>query len=123
MFDTKARAQEWASKVESDMRALKFQDERIISDLTLGTLIDRYTEEIGAKKSFGKNKTAVLASLKIALGDILLPNLTSDRLVDYIEMRSTGYRKSLPTRSTSSQAARGRTATASPSTENSVMNF
>ncbi|WP_061943005.1 site-specific integrase [Collimonas pratensis] len=90
MFDTKARAQEWASKVESDMRALKFQDERIISDLTLGTLIDRYTEEIGAKKPFGKNKTAVLASLKTALGDVLLPNLTSDRLVNYIAMRSTG---------------------------------
>ncbi|MDY7547241.1 hypothetical protein QN360_17715 [Glaciimonas sp. CA11.2] len=34
MFDTKARAQEWASKVESDMRSLKFQDGRIIAEMT-----------------------------------------------------------------------------------------
>lgn len=89
MFDTKARAQEWAVKVESDMRSLKFQDGRIIAEMTLGTLIDRYTIEIGAKKPFGKNKAAVLGSLKLALGDVLLPELTTNRLVDFIKMRST----------------------------------
>ena len=87
-FDTKARAQEWASKTEADMRALKYQDERIISDMTLSTLIDRYTDEIGQTKPFGKNKAAVLKSLKIALGDLTLPNLTADRLIDHIKARS-----------------------------------
>lgn len=87
-FDTKARAQEWASKTEADMRALKYQDERIISDMSLSTLIDRYTDEIGQTKPFGKNKAAVLKSLKIALGDLTLPNLTADRLIDHIKARS-----------------------------------
>lgn len=42
MFDTKAQAQEWASRQETGMRALKFQDVRIIADKTLGSAIDRY---------------------------------------------------------------------------------
>ncbi|WP_211461179.1 hypothetical protein [Collimonas silvisoli] len=87
-FNTKARAQEWATKTEADMRALKYQDERIISDMTLSTLIDRYTDEIGQAKPFGKNKTAVLKSLEITLGSVTLPNLTTDRLIDHIKNRS-----------------------------------
>lgn len=57
MFDTKAQAQEWASRQETGMRALKFQDVRIIADKTLGSAIDRYREEQTPTKPLGKNKT------------------------------------------------------------------
>lgn len=40
MFDTKTHAQEWAFRVEFDMRSLTFQDNRIIAGMTLSTLID-----------------------------------------------------------------------------------
>jgi hypothetical protein len=39
MFDMKARAPEWASKVENEMRAFKYQDECIIADKTLVSLL------------------------------------------------------------------------------------
>ena len=75
MFDTKAQAQEWASRQEADMRALKFQDVRIIADKTLGAAIDRYTEEQTQVKPLGKNKKAVLATLKRHLGKLTMPEL------------------------------------------------
>ncbi|MCP1574047.1 hypothetical protein J2S30_002426 [Herbaspirillum rubrisubalbicans] len=41
------------------MRALKFQDARIITDKTLGAAIDRYIEEQTQVNPLGKNKKAV----------------------------------------------------------------
>lgn len=54
MFDTKARAQEWASKVESDMRSLKFQDGRIIAEMTIGALTAHCIREIGTENPLVK---------------------------------------------------------------------
>lgn len=87
MFGTKAQAQAWTTKTESDMQSLKYQDGRIIADKTLGALIDDYSEEMGKVKPFGKNKVAVLNYLKLSLGDILLPHLTGDRLIEFVKMR------------------------------------
>ncbi|MDR6583450.1 site-specific integrase [Herbaspirillum frisingense] len=87
MFDTKAQAQDWASRQEADMRALKFQDVRIIADKTLGSAIDRYVEEQTQVKPLGKNKKAVLATLKRYLGKLTMPELTGDVLIDYVKER------------------------------------
>jgi integrase len=86
-FPTKGQATAWAAKTEADMLAMKHQDVRIISKKTVADLIDRYTEEIGAVKPFGKNKAAVLAALRIQLGDTLLPDLTVDRLTQHLQAR------------------------------------
>src|SRR4051812_7134678 len=69
-FPTKAQAKAWADKIEADMTARKYQDVRILSNVTLGKLIERYSAEIGKSRPFGKNKAAVLKNLKIALGDV-----------------------------------------------------
>ena len=77
----------WAAKVEADMMAMKHQDTRIISNKTLGDLIARYTEEIGAVRPFGRNKADVLGKLKASLGETALPHLTVDVLMHYIRER------------------------------------
>jgi integrase len=86
-FDVKAQATAWAAKVEADMMAMKHQDTRIISNKTLGDLIDRYTEEIGAVRPFGRNKADVLGKLKVSLGDTALPQLNIDALMRHIKRR------------------------------------
>lgn len=86
-FPTKAMAQKWATKIESEIDSKKYQDGRGLADISLEKLIDRYIEEIGAEKTFGKNKAAVLASLKQNLGDLNLSELTDDRLTRYVKDR------------------------------------
>lgn len=92
-FETKAKAKIWADKVEADMMARKYQDVRILSDMTLGKLIARYNEEIGANKPWGKSKAATIEQINVGLGDVLLPDLTTDRVVQYCNQmlaRKTG---------------------------------
>lgn len=86
-FDVKAQAAAWAAKIEADMMALKHQDTRIISNMTVADLIDRYNLEVGAVKGFGRNKVHVLALLRDRLGAKLVPALTVDVLMHYIRER------------------------------------
>jgi integrase len=86
-FSTKGQATAWAATTEANMMALKHQDVRIISKMTVADLIDRYTKEIGAVKPFGKNKAAVLAALRIQLGETRLPELTIERLTQHLQSR------------------------------------
>jgi integrase len=87
-FDTKAQANAWAARIEADMLAMRHQDRRILANKTLADLIDRYTEEIGAVKPFGRNKADVLAKLRDGLGKTTLPELTIDAVMRYIKARS-----------------------------------
>lgn len=86
-FDVKAQASAWAAKVEADMVAMKHQDTRIIANLTLADLIDRYNVEVGAVKQFGRNKTHVLEMLRERLGKTALPDLTVDVLMRHVRER------------------------------------
>lgn len=86
-FDVKSQAAAWAAKIEADMVALKHQDKRIIANLTLADLIDRYNLEIGTVKPFGKNKVAVLATLRERIGSTPLPDLTVDVLMKHVRER------------------------------------
>jgi len=53
-FPTKAPAVMWAREIEAEMDAQKFKDVRGLANVTLKTLIDRYTEAIGSEHPFGK---------------------------------------------------------------------
>lgn len=89
-FPTKSLASEWARKVESEMDASLYRDNRSLNSITFGDLVDRYTEEIGAIRPFGKNKAAVLRTLKAALGNVPLSALNADRLGKYVDQRRAG---------------------------------
>ena len=89
-FDVKAQAAAWAAKIEADMMALKHHDTRIIANLTIADLIDRYSDEVGKVKAFGKNKRSVLAILRAKLGSKTVPHLTVDVLMHYIRERHEG---------------------------------
>lgn len=89
-FPTKSLASEWARKVEAEMDASLYRDNRSLNSITFGDLVDRYTREIGAVRSFGKNKAAVLKSLKAALGSVPLSDLNADRLDKYVDERRAG---------------------------------
>jgi integrase len=89
-FPTKARAVIWAREIEAEMDARKFKDVRGLANVTLKTLIDRYTEEIGSEQPFGKNKTAVLSNWVKNHGDKALSDLTDDYLTKFVRDRRKG---------------------------------
>lgn len=89
-FDVKSQAAAWAAKIEADMVALKHQDTRIIANMTMADLIDRYSREVGGVKAFGKNKASVLAMMKAELGRHTIPGLTVDVLMEYVRARRAG---------------------------------
>lgn len=86
-FETKALASAWALKTESNMAAMLHMDTRLIANMTLSALIDRYILEIGALKPFGRNKRDVLRLLQDSMGHTLLPALTVDVLMRHIQAR------------------------------------
>jgi integrase len=87
-FPTKGRAVEWARGVEAQMDARQFKDARGLSDITFGQLIERYTEEIGGIKPFGRCKADVLRRLAIHLGHVAMSEMTTDRIMDYVRPRA-----------------------------------
>lgn len=68
-FPTKSLAAEWARKVESQMVTSQYRGNRSLHSITFSELIERYTDEASTLRSFGKNWTAVVASLKVEAYD------------------------------------------------------
>lgn len=89
-FSTKARAQAWATKTEAAILDGTYGADGIISEDTIGTLIDRYTKELTQKKPFGKNKKAVLKSLRQEFSGTKLAELTDDVVTEYVKKRHAG---------------------------------
>jgi integrase len=89
-FPTKTLAVKWAREIEAEMDAMRFNDVRGLANVTLKKLIDRYTEEIGARDPFGKNKTAVLATWAKNHGHKALSELTDDYLTQFVRDRRKG---------------------------------
>lgn len=89
-FPTKAAAVTWARAIEADIDAKRYQDGRNLDRIVIKDLIDRYSEEIGAEKPFGKNKTAVLAYLKREYGDNTAAEITDDLLTKHVRNRRKG---------------------------------
>lgn len=86
-FPTKSLASEWARKVESEIDASLYRDNRSLNSITFGDLVDRYSLEIGTIRPFGKNKAAVLKMLRASLGSVPLSALNADRLGKYVDER------------------------------------
>jgi integrase len=82
-FSTKILAEKWLTRLEADYDAGRTGIVAPSKD-KIGPLIDRYTEEVGKAKPFGKNKANTLKLIKRHLGDDVAGELTPERLVDYI---------------------------------------
>ena len=83
-FATKVLAEQWARRIEADMDAGTIRTEPPKSTTTMSALIDRYTNEVGAAKPFGRNKADVLKKIKELLGAEIAADLNAERVVDYI---------------------------------------
>jgi hypothetical protein len=68
-FDSYEDANNFIIKTKASMLSLKHNGVRDVRKMTIGSLIDGYMEEHEGVP-FGKNKTAVLKTLKRDLGDI-----------------------------------------------------
>lgn len=86
-FDKKAQAQEWARRVETEISSGEFSDARKLADFTIEGLVNRYIEEVGAIKAFGKSKLGALDMLKRFMGSVTLASLTDTAIVDYAKKR------------------------------------
>ena len=86
-FPKKILAEQWARGIEADIDAGRTGVSSASGEarhLTIGKLIERYTEEIGKQKPFGRNKKDVLKRIKYHLGNVTPAELTVDRVVTYI---------------------------------------
>lgn len=82
-FPTKILAQQWARHVEAEIDAGRAVPAKA-SRQTIADLVQRYTDEVGEAKPFGRNKAAVLATIAKLLGDEPAAELTAERIVTYI---------------------------------------
>lgn len=83
-FSTKVLAEQWAKRMEGDAEHISAGIMPTGKAHTVGKLIERYEEEIGQAKPFGRNKAAVLKKLREALQDEQVATLTAERVVKYI---------------------------------------
>ena len=83
-FGTKVLAEAWARGIEGDIESLRAGVMPMGKLHTMGKLIEKYEQEIGLSKPFGRNKAAVLKTLKTLLGDVQVSALTPARIVAYI---------------------------------------
>jgi len=82
-FTTKILAEKWKRERESEIEHRKAGDGPP-RHVTMGVLLERYEEDIGLKKPFGKNKESVLKLLKFHLKKVPARDLTAERIVEYI---------------------------------------
>lgn len=83
-FRTKVLAERWAREIESGIEAGRATTAPPRSTTTMHQLVERYTEEVGRVKPFGRNKADVIARIDKHLGTEIAAELTADRLVSYI---------------------------------------
>lgn len=83
-FPTKALAEQWSRRLEADMDDGIARVEPPKPTTTMSALVDRYTNEVGDAKPFGRNKADVLKRIRHHLGDEVAATLTAERVVDYI---------------------------------------
>jgi integrase len=82
-FTSKILAEKWARNAEREIDH-GHAGQLSPSHVTVGTLIDRYTDEIGKVKPFGDNKASVLKLLKLHLKNVSVNALSAERIVRYI---------------------------------------
>lgn len=88
-FDKQAHAKAWAARIEEDIRAGMFNDERRLADITIDDLIDKFEEEMGKKKAFGRSKSGAIDMLRRGLKTKTLVEMTSSAVIDYAKKRAS----------------------------------
>jgi integrase len=84
-FATRGAAETWARRIEREMDQGRATGQGVAVKATLGELIDRYVAET---KPAGRNKRAVLASLRAELGGYHLRDLTASVIIAWGRSRS-----------------------------------
>lgn len=82
-FGSKILAEKWGRQVEQEIDAGR-AGQLAPGHVTVGKLIERYTEEIGGRRPFGRNKEHTLKLIKAELGKESVRDLTAERIVKYI---------------------------------------
>jgi integrase len=83
-FSTKTLAQQWAKTLEGDTEQLSAGQIPRGSEWTIDKVIERYEEEVEKTKTMGRNKKAVLKTLRTLLAGVQLADLTPERIVAYV---------------------------------------
>lgn len=83
-FSTKTLAQQWAKALEGDTEQLSAGQIPRGPDWAVSKVIERYEEEVEKTKTMGRNKKAVLKTLRTSLAGVQLADLTPERIVTYI---------------------------------------
>lgn len=83
-FSTKALAQAWARSLEGDVEKLSAGMLPRGPEWTVGKIVEKYEEEVGKTKTFGRNKAAVLKTIRTILANVQIADLTPERIVTYI---------------------------------------
>jgi integrase len=86
-FATKAAARAWGEQIERQVDELRASGVMSAKGLTLGTLVDRYIEELYPLKAWGRSKSADLARLKEDLGALRADTLTAAHFTDHFRKR------------------------------------
>lgn len=83
-FSTKTLALQWAKTLEGDAEQLSAGQIPRGPEWTVAKMIERYEEEIEKTKVMGRNKKAVLKTLRNHLANVQLADLTPERIVTYV---------------------------------------
>lgn len=87
-FSTNKAATTWAQRVEREIEELRSSGIMQPHGLTLGSLIDRYTEELYPAKRWGRSKSNDLARVKKELGHIAVDKLDLNHIVKSFRERN-----------------------------------
>ena len=79
-FATRTLAEAWAKGIEGDVESLRAGVMPLGRLHTMGKLIQKYEDEIGKSKPFGRNKADVLRKLRETLETVQVSALTPRRV-------------------------------------------
>lgn len=87
-FKSKSEANKWAADVEAKLKHIKhYGAAPPPKNSTFGDFLAVYTEEVGSKKEFGRNKRSVLNKLVKELGKVKMGHLTEHTLREFAQRR------------------------------------
>lgn len=89
-FKTKREAEAWARLTEGEVERGDFTGHGDLSRVTLAQALDRYAEEVGSLKPFGRSKLFSLKLLKKELGHLTLDKITDSVVIDFARKRHAG---------------------------------
>ena len=84
VFSTKILAEKWQRGIEAQIDQQRAGVVPTGAGYTVGDLVQRYIDEIGRDKPFGRNKADVLSKLVYWLKPVQINDLTAERIVEYI---------------------------------------